>query len=283
MDNGIGIGEPGLQAGDANRDLKFDQLDLVQVQIAAKYLTGAAATWGEGDWDGAPGGSVDNPPVGDGLFNQLDIIAALNAGKYLTGPYAAIATDGEPGDAQTSIRYHAGTGEVSVDAAAGKELTSVNIESASGIFTGAPAQNLGGSFDNDTDNNIFKATFGSSFGSISFGNVARTRLSKDMVAGDLTVVGSLAGGGDLGTVDLIYIAVPEPSTLVLLLLVLVGAVDTTPSLIAGEPRPARCVALFGVECVNRVVPFATTPNSVNLQVCSALGAASHVSLPVIVG
>ena len=31
--------------------------------------------------------------------------------------------------------------------------------------------------------------------------------------GDLTVVGSLAGGGDLGTVDLIY--VPEPSTLLL--------------------------------------------------------------------
>ena len=50
-------GEPMLQAGDANMDYEFNQLDLVQVQIAAKYLTGAAATWGEGDWDGAPGGS----------------------------------------------------------------------------------------------------------------------------------------------------------------------------------------------------------------------------------
>ena len=37
-----------LQAGDADQDLDFDQLDLVQVQIAAKYLTGNAATWGEG-------------------------------------------------------------------------------------------------------------------------------------------------------------------------------------------------------------------------------------------
>ena len=36
-----------------------------------------------------------------------------------------------------------------------------------------PAQNLGGSFDNDADNNIFKATFGSSFASLSFGNVAQ--------------------------------------------------------------------------------------------------------------
>ena len=83
-------GGTALQPGDANMDLKFDQLDLVQVQIAAKYLTGQAATWGEGDWDRAPGGSPGSPPPGDGLFNQLDIIAALNAGKYLTGPYAAI-------------------------------------------------------------------------------------------------------------------------------------------------------------------------------------------------
>ena len=44
-----------LRAGDADQDLDFDQLDLVQVQVAAKYLTGAVATWGEGDWDGARG------------------------------------------------------------------------------------------------------------------------------------------------------------------------------------------------------------------------------------
>ena len=47
--------EPFLAAGDADQDLDFDQLDLVKVQIAAKYLAGQAATWGEGDWDGAPG------------------------------------------------------------------------------------------------------------------------------------------------------------------------------------------------------------------------------------
>ena len=46
---------PSLQAGDSDQDLDFDQLDLVQVQIAAKYLTGQPATWGEGDWNGAPG------------------------------------------------------------------------------------------------------------------------------------------------------------------------------------------------------------------------------------
>jgi hypothetical protein len=82
-------GQTQLQAGDADQNLEFNQLDLVQVQIAAKYLTAQPATWGEGDWDGAPGGSPGDPPAGDGVFDQLDIIAALSAGTYLTGPYAA--------------------------------------------------------------------------------------------------------------------------------------------------------------------------------------------------
>jgi hypothetical protein len=215
--SGGGQVKPPLRAGDADQDLDFDQLDLVRVQIAAKYLTGRAASWGEGDWNGAPGGQQGNPPAGNGFFDQLDIIAALAPGHYLTGPYAALANaNGARGDGQTSIIYNAGTGEVAVDAPAGTNLTSVNIDSAGRIFTGAPAQNLGGSFDNDSDNNIFKATFGSSFGSLSFGNVAQAGLSQQFVLNDLTVVGSLAGGGALGNVDLIYI--PEPSTIVLALL-----------------------------------------------------------------
>ena len=81
---------PELQAGDADQDLDFDQLDLVRVLTAAKYLTGEPATWGEGDWDGAPGGTPGQPPTGNGIFDQLDIVAALAAGVYLTGPYAAL-------------------------------------------------------------------------------------------------------------------------------------------------------------------------------------------------
>jgi hypothetical protein len=216
---------PQLRAGDANQDLKFDQLDLVRVQIAAKYLTGQVATWGEGDWNGAPGGRPGAPPAGDGRFNQIDIIAALGAGTYLTGPYAAVGAGGQPGDGQASMGYDAGTGEVWVDAPGGIELTSVNIDSKAGIFTGSPADNLGGSFDHDADNNIFKATFGSSFGSLSFGNVAQAGLTEEFVLNDLTVIGSLAGGGGLGNVDLIY--VPEPSTMVLLLAGMCGLMMTT--------------------------------------------------------
>jgi hypothetical protein len=68
-------------AGDANRDGQFDQLDIVQVLQAAKYLTGLPATFEEGDWNS------------DGLFNQLDIIAALQTGNYLKGRFAARAVD----------------------------------------------------------------------------------------------------------------------------------------------------------------------------------------------
>ena len=144
---------PQLMPGDADQDLKFDQLDIVQVATSAKYLTGQSATWGEGDWNGAPGGSPGNPPVGDSLFNQLDIIAALNGNTYLSGPYAAIQPAGEQGDSQTSLVYDTVTGNLSIDAPAEFELTSINIQSASAIFTDSAAENLAGAFDNDADDN----------------------------------------------------------------------------------------------------------------------------------
>ena len=58
----VGDGVTQLQAGDADEDRDFDQLDLAKVQIVAKYLTGQAATWGDGDWNGAPGGAPGSPP-----------------------------------------------------------------------------------------------------------------------------------------------------------------------------------------------------------------------------
>ena len=66
------VGGPAIQPGDADQDLDFDQLDIVKVQIAAKYLTGQTATWGEGDWDGGPGGQPGSPPVGNGRFDQSE-------------------------------------------------------------------------------------------------------------------------------------------------------------------------------------------------------------------
>ena len=73
-----------VMPGDADSNYTFDQLDLVQVQIAAKYLTGKTATWAEGDW------------TGDGVFSQLDVVAALQTGNYLRGPYGRPPTDHPP-------------------------------------------------------------------------------------------------------------------------------------------------------------------------------------------
>jgi hypothetical protein len=81
---------PRLQAGDADEDYDVDQPDLVRVLTSGKYLSGGAATWGEGDWNGAPGGGPTVPPVGDGRFDQLDVVAALVHRLYLSGPYAEV-------------------------------------------------------------------------------------------------------------------------------------------------------------------------------------------------
>jgi hypothetical protein len=70
---------PNNEPGDANRDLQFDSLDIVQVLQSAKYLTGETATFEEGDWNS------------DGVFNQFDIVAALQTGNYLRGPFASVA------------------------------------------------------------------------------------------------------------------------------------------------------------------------------------------------
>jgi hypothetical protein len=79
---------PALEAGDANEDLEFNFDDIFQVLARGKYETGQPATWGEGDWDGAPGGSPGNPPTGSGEFDFDDIFASLVTGNYETGAYA---------------------------------------------------------------------------------------------------------------------------------------------------------------------------------------------------
>ena len=205
-----------LQAGDSTQNLEFDSHDFVITLQHAKYLTGPTATWEQGDWNGAPGGSPGSPPPGDEVFNQTDLIASIMNGLYLTGPYAAggsatplpplVVSGGSVGDGQTSIIYNWTTGELAVDPPSGVQLSSLHVVSPAGIFTGVPAEQLGGFFDNDTDTAIFKATFAATFGAISFGAVAPLALSEASLLGDLRVEGSLGDGGGLGPVDLVYLA-----------------------------------------------------------------------------
>ena len=85
------------------------------------------------------------------------------------------------------------------------------------------ADEFTGSFDTTSGDNLFKATFGGSFGDISLGvGVMPAMMSADDVVADLTAQGSLEGGGALGPVDLIYVAIPEPSTMALLVFGLIG-------------------------------------------------------------
>ena len=210
-----------LYPGDADRNYSFDQLDIVRVLQSGKYLTGEPATWGDGDWNGGPGGYRGAPPPGDGRFDQKDIVAALQAGKYLSGAYAAIRKGGVRGDEQMSIIYDARTGEIAVDRPFGSWWYGISIESAAGIFEDLPARTYD-EFDVSDEYTFQWASLAQCFGDLSFGNVAQPGLSEDFVINDLTVGGSLCGGGGLGDVDLIY--VPEPSVLLLAMMGITGLV-----------------------------------------------------------
>ena len=189
-------------AGDANRDRRFDMLDLVQVQQSNKYRVDELAGWSEGDWNG------------DLRFDQLDLVDALTTGIY-PGPYPATSDDVDASSLMATVVYDPATGELGVETPVGLELTSISIDSASAIFVGQ-AQNLGGTFDLSSRESLFKATFGSSFGTTNFGPVAKAGLSFEFLSDDLTFAGSRLGGGVLGDVELRFI--PEPTTWVSLAL-----------------------------------------------------------------
>ena len=72
--------------GDSNLDLVFDSNDFVQVFVAGKYESGAAAGWAEGDWDGSK------------VFDSGDFVAAFVDGGYEIGqrPVGAVSAVPEP-------------------------------------------------------------------------------------------------------------------------------------------------------------------------------------------
>ena len=75
--------------GDADLNGVFDSGDLVTVFAAAKYETGQAASWGQGDWNG------------DQKFDSGDLVEAFsnagyNAGQRPGGPNPATAAVPEP-------------------------------------------------------------------------------------------------------------------------------------------------------------------------------------------
>ncbi len=72
--------------GDSNLDLVFDSNDFVQVFVAGKYESGAAAGWEAGDWDG------------NKVFDSGDFVAAFVDGGYEIGQRpGAVSAVPEPG------------------------------------------------------------------------------------------------------------------------------------------------------------------------------------------
>ena len=213
-----------VQPGDVNIDGEVGTADVVQILAANKYERDVDATWTDGDVNGAPNpdfkiaGGIG--PPGDGRVNSTDVVNILAANLFETGQYVAEKNSGE-GDGKVVIDYDPNSGNVSVRTSA--PISSFQLESASGAFTGEAAQGLGGPFDVDSDGKIFKATFGDQFSEVDFGPAAQTKLSESFLLNDLSATGSFAAGGTFGDqMELNY--VPEPSTLVLCLLAAAGLV-----------------------------------------------------------
>ena len=204
-----GGGDPIPRPGDANNDGQVDTADIIALLAANKFEMGTPATFAEGDFDG------------DGVFSTGDILAMLAENLFEMGPYRALQ-DAPAGTDDVVVNYDVANGNVSVDAL--NPITSISLESVSGIFTGEAAANLGGPFDVDTDVKVFKAVFGDDFSNVEFGAVAAAGLAKDFLLNDLTASGSLAGGGGTFGPDVQLNYVPEPSTVILFALGLIGVV-----------------------------------------------------------
>ena len=134
----------------------------------------------------------------------LCLLTVLSAGYLSAEP---IAPGGVEGDGQTSLVYDRGTGNLSVDAAntEGFGITAIEIISPAGIFDHQPARNLGGWLDVHSANKVFKIDLKEAFGSIDFGPVADIGLTEEFLLGDLQVDGAKLGGGDLGSIDLVFL------------------------------------------------------------------------------
>ena len=114
------VPDPIIPPGDSNLDGQFDANDIILALGHGKYETGEFATWGEGDWNGAPNPnftiSGGTPPPGDGFFTSADIILALATRHYEQGTYAARTTSPNSQATIASAAHANGTAHAAADA-----------------------------------------------------------------------------------------------------------------------------------------------------------------------
>ncbi|MCA9167394.1 MAG: hypothetical protein KDB23_06980 [Planctomycetales bacterium] len=142
-------------------------------------------------------------------ISNVIVIAALVT-MFGSTSQAALPLGAGPGDDVISLIYNPMNGNLALDAA-GKLITTLEIQSAAGYFTGTPADGMvQPPFDVYTPNKYFLLRT-SGIGDTDLGNVLPSGLTCFAVAADLTVLGSLKPFGSLGTVDMFMC--PEPSCL----------------------------------------------------------------------
>ena len=212
----VSLPTPPLFAGDADQDQDFDQLDILRVLQAGKYLTGLPATWGEGDWDGAPtpDGIPGNPPPGNGLFDQQDIVASLLAARYLVAVEAARAAS------QDDDRAVPPTAETAQDVAKATD----SLEATSNIQAADHVTPILQRISVPLDTNPADRTMDLLFMAASSGGADSVGFRQDLPVGtsQMDVTTDLrAAGSSTSAIDVVrdtgvdYVAVPEPSSYIL--------------------------------------------------------------------
>ena len=198
-----------LETGDANQDYWFDEADLIHAFKIGKFETGEPATWSEGDWDGGPGSSIDDPPEGDGEFDIADLVAAFANGAYKRVPTELAAGDPVHArvplslalDGDTAVEYDVETGDLRLVAAL--PPTTFHLHSNAGLFVGAKPQAFSGLFDVfDANNLFFFIPVNPEETVIEFGRVLPPGLDGQTLLADLSVDGSSYRSGGLGAVSL---------------------------------------------------------------------------------
>ncbi|MCA9200768.1 MAG: hypothetical protein KDA87_24685, partial [Planctomycetales bacterium] len=153
------------------------------------------------------------------------LAAVLMMASVSMGQKAPVGA-GETAADVLSLVYSPDTGNLSIDLGSGgagalANLTTLEIRSAGGNFTGTRPGNLGGLFDVFNANKLFKLD-PAGYGNLDFGPAMAKNLSGDALVADLLVDGSFVGGGGVGSVPVALVhpdfMVPEPSSMVMVAL-----------------------------------------------------------------
>ena len=187
-----------LPFGDTNADREVTSRDVVIAFQAGTYGTGNFSSWTDGDWNIT------------GLFDEMDLTSLSSAATYETTgtdiPGGSIATGGSIDDDKVTLIYNTYDGSLNVEVPPGVQLTTLEIVSSTGLFTGQKPATLNGFFGLDVykPTRLFKLD-PAGFTSADLSEVLSTLPSTTDLTSDLTVDGSRLGGGDLGQVDIMFI------------------------------------------------------------------------------